>query len=183
MPFFIYTMSKEEYKKSLQDSYPNESDDVLELAWHFHSVEKAKKYIGLLETCTRNADLATKVIRVMYVACDVDSLKAVSEKFITTLLPFTCMEKNANPHSVAYHIRKMLDDNEVKNERKVEEKRLKQIHTIQKKGNTLLSTADTSIRTANVTIQFTTEDEEVIRQLIYTITSKNTNIQKTITPL
>ena len=33
----------------------------------------------------------------MYVSCDIDAVKAVSEKFITVLLPFTCMEKQPSP--------------------------------------------------------------------------------------
>ena len=44
-------MNKEEYKKSLHRHYPEEPDNVLELAWHFHGMEKAKKYIKLLEKC------------------------------------------------------------------------------------------------------------------------------------
>ncbi len=76
-------MNKEEYKKSLHRHYPEEPDNVLELAWHFHGMEKAKKYIKLLETCNHNADLAIKAIRAMYVSCDIDAVKAVSEKFIT----------------------------------------------------------------------------------------------------
>ena len=42
-------MNKEEYKKSLHRHYPEEPDNVLELAWHFHGMEKAKKYIKLFE--------------------------------------------------------------------------------------------------------------------------------------
>ena len=107
-------MNKEEYKKSLHRHYPEEPDNVLELAWHFHGMKKAKKYIKLLETCNHNADLAIKAIRAMYVSCDIDAVKAVSEKFITVLLPFTCMEKTAKPHSVTFHVRKMLDDCDVR---------------------------------------------------------------------
>lgn len=168
-------MNKEEYKKLLLNSYPNEPDTVLELAWHFHSVEKAKKYIGLLETCTRNADLATKVIRMMYVACDVDSVKAVSEKFITTLLPFTCMEKSANPHSVAYHIRKILDDDEVKAERRAEENRLKQIRTIREEEHAIPQVSGTSVRTTDITIQIQikTQNEELIRQIMLLASQSN----------
>ena len=32
-------MNKEEYKKSLHRHYPEEPDNVLELAWHFHGME------------------------------------------------------------------------------------------------------------------------------------------------
>lgn len=152
---------KEEYKKSLRSHYPDEPDNVLELVWHFHSVEKARKYIKLLGTCNRNADLSTKVVRTMYVACDIDSVQAVSEKFITALLPFTCMEKSANPHSVAYHIRKMLDDDAVKVERRATEERIRQANS------TRLSVA-TSSRTVNVTIRMTfpINDEEFLRKIM-----------------
>lgn len=152
---------KEEYKNSLRSRYPDEPDNVLELAWHFHSVEKAKKYISQLETCNRNADLATKVVRAMYVACEIDSVQAVSEKFITSLLPFTCMEKSANPHSVTYHIRKMLNDDTVKAERRATEERIRQVNS------TRLPVA-TSSRTVNVTIQMTfpINDEESLRKIM-----------------
>ena len=79
-------MNKEEYKKSLHRHYPEEPDNVLELAWHFHGMEKAKKYIKLLETCNHNADLAIKAIRAMYVSCDIDAVKLVKN-----LLRFYCL--------------------------------------------------------------------------------------------
>lgn len=160
-------MNKEEYKKSLQNHYPGESDSVLELAWHFHSVEKAKRYICLLATCNCNADLANKAIREMYVSCDIDSEKAVSEKFISALLPFTCMEKSAHSHSVAYHIRKMLDDHQVREERKAEEQRLRHIR--------ITRTDVPSKRTADVTIQiqFQTDNEEFIRQIMLLASQSN----------
>lgn len=159
---------KEEYKNSLQSHYPDEPDRVLELAWHFHSMEKAKKYIKLLGICNRNADLSTKVVRAMYVACDIDSVQAVSEKFIVALLPFTCMEKSANPHSVAYHIRKMLDDDVVKAERRATEERIRQ-------GNATRLPLATSSRTVNVTIQMTfpINDEESLRKIMQFVSQCN----------
>lgn len=168
-------MNKEEYKTSLRRHYPTEPEEVLELAWHFHSVEKAKRYIALLETCNHNADLALKVVRKMYVSCDVDAVKAVSEKFIKTLLPFTCMEKSARPHSVAYHIRNMLGDDQVKAERKAEEERLRQIRLIRQEDDTLARTSGTPARTADVTIQiqFRTDNEEFIRQIMMLAAQSN----------
>lgn len=65
----------------------------------------------------------------MHVACDIDSVQAISAEFIAALLPFTCMEKSANPHSVAYHIRKMLDDDAVKAERRATEERIRQVNS------------------------------------------------------
>ena len=152
-------MNKEEYKKSLHRHYPEEPDNVLELAWHFHGMEKAKKYIKLLETCNHNADLAIKAIRAMYVSCDIDAVKAVSEKFITVLLPFTCMEKTAKPHSVTFHVRKMLDDCDVKAERKTEEARLRQACLTRQRANSPSRTADVTIQ-----IRFQTDNEDLIRQ-------------------
>ncbi len=61
-----------------------------------------------------------------YVSCDIDSVKAVTEKFISVLLPFTCMERATNAHSVTYHILKMLDDKDVKRERKFKEEQMRQ---------------------------------------------------------
>lgn len=88
-------MNKEEYKKSLHRHYPEEPDNVLELAWHFHGMEKAKKYIKLLETCNHNADLAIKAIRAMYVSCDIDAVKAVSEKIYYGFTAFHLYGKNS----------------------------------------------------------------------------------------
>lgn len=160
-------MNKEEYKKLLQQHYPGEPDEVLELAWHFHGVEKAKKYIELLAVCNHSADVARKAIYQMYVSCDVDAIKAVSEKFITALLPFTCMEKSVKPHSLVYHVRKMLDDDTVRAERKMEEARRRQIYLFQQ--------PDEISRTANVTIQiqFVTDNEDFIRQILQLASTSN----------
>ena len=166
-------MNKEEYKKSLHRHYPEEPDNVLELAWHFHGMEKAKKYIKLLETCNHNADLAIKAIRAMYVSCDIDEVKAVSEKFITVLLPFTCMEKTAKPHSVTFHVRKMLDDCDVKAERKTEEARLRQACLTRQRANSPSRTADVTIQ-----IRFQTDNEDLIRQIMQLASASNAVLVK-----
>ena len=166
-------MNKEEYKKSLHRHYPEEPDNVLELAWHFHGMEKAKKYIKLLETCNHNADLAIKAIRAMYVSCDIDAVKAVSEKFITVLLPFTCMEKTAKPHSVTFHVRKMLDDCDVKAERKTEEARLRQACLTRQRANSPSRTADVTIQ-----IRFQTDNEDLIRQIMQLASASNAVLVK-----
>ena len=111
-------MYKDKYIKSFREHYPEEPDEVLELAWHFHGVEKAREYVEVLNSCNSYADVANKAIRQMYVSGDIDSITAVSEKFIALLLPFTCMGKQGKPHSVAYHVRKMLENDTVKVERK-----------------------------------------------------------------
>lgn len=154
-------MNKEEYKKSLQNHYPDEPDNVLELAWHFHSIEKAKGYTKILMTCNNYADVAIKAVRVMYTSCDIDSVMALKESFITSLLPFTCMPEPGNAHSAAYHIRKILKDDVVKAERKATEERSWQTSLDRQYS-------DTPIRTADVTIQmhFRTDNKELIRQIM-----------------
>ena len=162
-------MNKEEYKQSLLVHYPSEPDDVLELARHFHSVEKAKRYIELLETCNSYSDLATKAVREMYVSCDIDREKAMSEKFIAALLPFVCMERRGKPHSASFHIRKMLvEDDTVKAERKAEEERLRRDYRTQ-------SQTDSLPRTYNITMQFqlTTDNEELVRQIMLLASQSN----------
>lgn len=110
-------MSKADYLKRLRLRFPEEPDTVLELDWHFHDMEKTKHYIRLLGTCNSNADIAWKAIREMYVAGDIDGIKAKNKRFIKALLPFTCLDREGNPHSIAYHIRAMLDDPQVKKSR------------------------------------------------------------------
>lgn len=111
-------MSKEDYIKSLSRQYPEASDELLELAWQFHNMEKAGYYSQLLSRCNSNSDVAHKVIREMYTRGDIDAIKTRSEKFIHTLLPFTCMKKQGNAHSIAqYHVPNMLADTKVIKER------------------------------------------------------------------
>lgn len=120
-------MSKADYLKRLRLRFPEEPDTVLELDWHFHDMEKTKHYIRLLGTCNSNADIAWKAIREMYVAGDIDGIKAKNKRFIKALLPFTCLDREGNPHSIAYHIRAMLDDPQVKAERQASQTKPKQV--------------------------------------------------------
>lgn len=120
-------MSKADYLKRLRLRFPEEPDTVLELGWHFHDMEKTKHYIRLLGTCNSNADIAWKAIREMYVAGDIDGIKAKNKRFIKALLPFTCLDREGNPHSIAYHIRAMLDDPQVKAERQASQTKPKQV--------------------------------------------------------
>ena len=120
-------MSKADYLKRLRLRFPEEPDTVLELGWHFHDMEKTKHYIRLLGTCNSNADIAWKAIREMYVAGDIDGIKAKNKRFIKALLPFTCLDREGNPHSIAYHIRAMLDDPQVKAERQAFQTKPKQV--------------------------------------------------------
>ena len=121
-------MGKERYIKQLENRYPGETKEILELAWHFHSMEKAKYYEEVLAQCNSNADIAFVAVRQMYVSGDIDRVKATSEKFIALLLPFTSKERMGKPHSVVYHIRKMLAEKEVHVERKVMQEKKRDGH-------------------------------------------------------
>ncbi len=154
-------MYKDKYIKSLRERYPEEPDEVLELAWRFHGVEKAREYVEVLNGCNSYADVANKAIRQMYVSGDIDSITAVSEKFIALLLPFTCMGKQGKPHSVTYHVRKMLDDDKVKAERKRKTEPSVESEEISYQEPSLPQTADITME-----FQFKTDDADLIRNLM-----------------
>ena len=118
-------MSKTDYLKMLRTVHPGEDETVYELARQFHSMTKAKHYIALLETCNTNADIAWKAMRAMYVSGDIDEIKAMSRKFIRSLLPFVCLEKQGKPNSIAYHVKAMLNDDTVRKERQEFQERQK----------------------------------------------------------
>ena len=118
-------MSKTDYLKMLRTVHPGEDETVYELATQFHSMTKAKHYIALLETCNTNADIAWKAMRTMYVSGDIDEMKAMSRKFIRSLLPFVCLEKEGKANSIAYHVKAMLNDDNVRKERQEFQERQK----------------------------------------------------------
>jgi hypothetical protein len=154
-------MYKDKYIKSFREHYPEEPDEVLELAWHFHGVEKAREYVEVLNSCNSYADVANKAIRQMYVSGDIDSITAVSEKFIALLLPFTCMGKQGKPHSVAYHVRKMLENDTVKVERKRKVEVRDESPAISYQEPSLPRTADVTIE-----IRISTDNTELIREIL-----------------
>lgn len=154
-------MNKEKYKDTFRRSHPEEAEAVPELAWHLHGMEKARQYIKVLSQCNSYAEIASKVIRPLYVSGEIDSVKAVSAKFISALLPFANLAKPGNAHSASYHVRKMLTDKNVKAERKATEHRTKQERILQQFGGTH-RTAD-----INIQIQFSTTNEELIRQILF----------------
>lgn len=118
-------MSKTDYLKMLRTVHPGEDETVYELAIQFHSMMKAKHYIALLETCNTNADIAWKAMRAMYVSGDIDKTKAISRKFINSLLPFVCLEKEGKANSIAYHVKAMLNDDAIRKERQEFQERQK----------------------------------------------------------
>lgn len=114
---------KERFINMIAAKHPEESKEMLELAWHFHSLDKAKMYSEILGCCNSYADIASKAIREMFVEGDIDSQKAVNTVFIKVLLPFTNLEREGVPHSVVYHIKKVLEDKDVLAERRTRKER------------------------------------------------------------
>lgn len=106
-------MDKTLFIHQMGQRHPEASGELLELAWHLHSVEKAESYARELRECGSYADIANKVIREMYVNGDIDARKACGARFIESLLPFACMDRKPKAHSVAYHVRNMLREKEV----------------------------------------------------------------------
>lgn len=105
-------MDKTIFIHQLSLRHPNASEELLELAWQLHDFQKAETYARQLSHCNRYADIAWQPIRQLYVNGDIDSLKAVNERFINTLLPFTCLDRKPLAHSVVYHVHQMLNDKE-----------------------------------------------------------------------
>lgn len=153
-------MSKESCIESLRIRYPDEPAEVLELAWRFHSMEKAKKYIAMLETCNSNADVAWKVVRLMYISGDIDEVLVTQESFLSTLLPFTSLPKESKAHSVAHHTRNMLRDKEVIAMRKEFKAAWMKQHLAR------LHPEVPRIADVTIQIQFRTSDEKIIRHLM-----------------
>lgn len=106
-------MDKTLFIHQMGQRHPEASGELLELAWHLHSVEKAESYARELRECGSYADIANKVIREMYVNGDIDARKACGARFIESLLPFVCMDRKPKAHSVAYHVRNMLREKKV----------------------------------------------------------------------
>lgn len=116
--------NKEKYIDDLRSQYPDEPEEFLELCWLLHDYGKARDYADLLSACTSYADIAQKVVRPMYVSGDIDDIRARSEKFLTLLIPLVCLDISGNSHAAVYHIRQMLDDPDVRRDRRsLEEQR------------------------------------------------------------
>lgn len=113
---------KERFIKTIAAKHPEASKEMLELAWHLHNFDKAKMYSEILGCCNSYADIASKAIRKMLAVCDIDAQKAVNAAFIRALFPFTNLEKKGVPHSVVYHVKKILEDKDVLAERQAHKK-------------------------------------------------------------
>lgn len=110
--------NKEKYIAELRNQHPDDPEEFLEFCSVFHDYNKAKNYGDILYTCTTYADIANKVIRPMYISGDIDDTRAKSEKFLNLLIPLACLSTKGNGHAVVYHVKQMLEDSSVREERK-----------------------------------------------------------------
>ncbi|MGN0222372.1 MAG: hypothetical protein ACI4BA_09705 [Prevotella sp.] len=165
-------MNKEEYKQSLLRRYPDKDEKTCELAWYFHSMEKAQHYISLLAQCNSYGEVANKAVRTMYVSGDICSDVAVKEAFVSAILPFACLPDAWKAHSATHHIRNMLRDAEVIAERKANEERRTQEYRAAQAAQ-VRPTADVTIQ-----IQYRTDDAELIRQLMMLASQSNAVVTK-----
>lgn len=109
--------NKDKYIAELRAQHPELPQEFFDFCAAIPDYDKAMHYADLLGTCSTYADIAQKVIRPMYVSGDIDSIRAKSEKFLSLLLPLACLEVKGNPHAAVHHVKKIIDDQKVKDER------------------------------------------------------------------
>lgn len=104
----------------LQKLYPEEPKGIIQLACFLHdNIAKAKEYAEELLCCNDYHDIAQKVVREMYVTCQVDKETAMKEKtFIRFLLDLSNYGIQGNTHTARHHINEMFKDKTVHEERK-----------------------------------------------------------------
>lgn len=108
---------KTTYLSEIRAQHPDLSEELLELTWHLHDVEKARRYGAQLNACTDYPSIVHRVVRTMYVMDEIDMQKAKSEKFLDLLVSMACLEKPGNGHAAVYYVRQMLDEKAVQEER------------------------------------------------------------------
>ena len=109
--------NKDKYIAELRARHPELPQEFFDFCAVIPDYDKAMHYADLLGTCSTYADIAQKVIRPMYVSGDIDSIRAKSEKFLALLLPLACLSVKGNPHAAVHHVKKIIDDDKVKDER------------------------------------------------------------------
>ena len=109
--------NKDKYIAELRAQHPELPQEFFDFCAAIPDYDKAMHYADLLGTCSTYADIAQKVIRPMYVSGDIDSVRAKSENFLALLLPLACLSVKGKPHSALYHVKKIIDDKAVKDER------------------------------------------------------------------
>lgn len=109
--------NKEKYIAEQQARHPELPQEFFDFCAAIPDFDKAMHYADLLGTCSTYADIAQKVIRPMYVSGDIDDVRARSETFLALLLPLARLSVEGKPHSLVHHVKKIIDDKAVKNER------------------------------------------------------------------
>ena len=113
-------MALKEHIRRLQEQHPGESVEMIRLACFLNDdMDMAKEYARTLLCCNDYRDIAWRVVRKMYVTCQIDRETALREKtYIRILLDLSNYGKRGNPHSASHHIAVMLTDPSVRKERK-----------------------------------------------------------------
>lgn len=124
--------NKDKYIAELRARHPELPQDFFNFCAAIPDFDKAMHYADLLGTCSTYADIAQKVIRPMYVSGDIDSVRAKSENFLELLLPLARLDVKGKPHAAVYHVKKIIDDKDVRDEREqLEAKRRELWHASQ----------------------------------------------------
>lgn len=109
--------NKDKYIAELRAQHPELPQEFFDFCAAIPDYDKAMHYANLLGTCSTYEDIAKKVIRPMYVSGDIDDVRAKSEKFLALLLPLARLSVEGKPHSAVHHVKKIIDDKAVKDER------------------------------------------------------------------
>lgn len=105
--------------KRLKSRFPDEEVEVITLACHLgNNLDLAKECKEKLEVCNDYRDIAQIVVKPLYINCVIDEVNVRKRAFITALLNLSTYGKQGKYKSAYYHIRKMLDEDEVKEQRK-----------------------------------------------------------------
>lgn len=105
--------------KRLKSRFPGEDIELITLACHLgNNLDLAKECKEKLEVCNDYRDIAQIVVKPLYINCEIDDVNVKKRAFITALLDLSTYGKQGKYKSAYYHIRKMLDEDEVKERRK-----------------------------------------------------------------
>ncbi|MDE6215513.1 hypothetical protein [Bacteroides sp.] len=164
--------NKEKQMVELRSRYPDMSEEFLELCHLLSDYDKTKRYTDILDTCSTYADIANKVVRLMYVNGDIDDVRAKSEKFLSLLLPLACLGVQGNSHAAVYHVKQMLGNSEVREERKWFESKRREVWRASQKAMAEQQTFPFS----KITIEIT--DPESMRLFIEFLQSAGTKFKE-----
>ena len=100
---------------TLKSHYPDVDILVLTLVCHFreNNVDLGKECKEKLDVCNNYRDIAQIVVRPLYVNCVIDDITAKNKYFIKALLALTSYGNQGKYRSAYYHIKQMLNEDEV----------------------------------------------------------------------